>query len=1390
MPVPALLRVERVAHQEKSSRRTPSRVKSHKFRAQDFVRKRKNETLTDHYTVGKLLGEGQFGEVFIGTVKQSNGGKGDNRAIKRIQKELLTEEDHDEVFNEFTLLKQMDHPNICKMYEFFEDKENFWFVQELCSGGELLDELERMETFPEAAAALIVKQVLSSVHYCHSQKRVVHRDLKLENILLEEGTQKTEDGGYNLASCKLIDFGLATTFEVDQVLTSPVGSMHYIAPEVLEQSYGYKCDIWSCGVIAYILLCGYAPFDAANDRDMRELIMMGNVSFDDAVWQNNVSQEAKEFVSYLLTYEPEKRPDAGEALQHPWIKNASKIHAEQFKATKSGTDAAVRILTNCRSFEAASKLKQATCAFMASQLVLSGDAADHNSHTNDNADPDNADPNTADPNTAMMIGEIFRAIDLDSDGRISPEELRLGLLDFLGESAGLTVEEADDIFRRMDLSFTGYIDYSEFVVASMGLHDQHEVLLKQAFERLLDKDGSGFISHEKLRKEMEPFYGEDVEEETIQKIIDQADADQDGQISWADFQGMMSRTADFFPPEDARPLSRHKEQLKEVEAVEASTAEQTCSPLEATPVVASAGANEGDAGEKCTTDAESGPLPQLDATAAEAEKFSVDATTKTPPTPGRKVRSSVGPKARLISAMFEKNLEKNREMGFDNFSYTRKQPERKQKRTLPRTRRVNFEELTKKANTQVNFDARAARAGRSKEIEQLTTPGRARERRATIASMFKQEKQDSKRRESRMLELQAVTSQSNATDRRERVRHSLQETNALKVEQTKEQRSAELKTLWYDDIGARKRLFEMWNRPPPSVTPSSAERRASQVQRLTELKRFQTIFDQVDQSGSLKERFARHRPSLATSALPQRSRRGWTKRLSGKSLIESIDGNSKDSSQHSRRGLDRSSSHTALSVLEDLEERLVRMQPAATDGTSARLIEPIRRVNSFDSIADCDECDQRLDGLLDDSTHVRPGPAQAEARVILELPDEKSSAPPRCRVWSYDAPNTRDKKLEHVQHDDRQQGVNTTPNFEQPERGSPWVHEHTNASVSQIQEKRASRLEELQQLLEKTSGGAKSAREQFEENIRANKRAMGGPSRSRSVTVMDEAEAPAVSVSSPKGDKLHSTACSELSGSEMRNSLSLLGPGNLASISCNAGSDSAGGQLGRKQQRRNSTGGFAGIGHVLGTEECDAEDSNRDSITWHKLQESKSAEYEEPEDSVDRGCKSAQDIIRAGSNSLSNIEHLEDDANNRSVVGLHQSGDMSITDLGGKSMNSMFGSVSEIPASPGGMQGMLSPTRQERYERPAPRDPNKQIVTPRNMPRFVSPTTPNKANRAYRVGGKFPRRASASPTMTAPSDSGVTEVQAKFLEISNERAEKALVVESTALADPVTTQAE
>lgn len=171
----------------------------------------------------------------------------------------MVESERVKLLNEIEILKQLDHPNILKLFEFFQDQKRFFLVTEFCNGGELFDKIAEEQYFSETDAAKIIKQILSAVNYCH-QRSIVHRDLKPENILLNRDL--------NDPKITIIDFGTSGVFDPDQKMQQKYGTPYYIAPEVLGNSYDEKCDLWSIGVILYILLCGYPPFNGANDEQI------------------------------------------------------------------------------------------------------------------------------------------------------------------------------------------------------------------------------------------------------------------------------------------------------------------------------------------------------------------------------------------------------------------------------------------------------------------------------------------------------------------------------------------------------------------------------------------------------------------------------------------------------------------------------------------------------------------------------------------------------------------------------------------------------------------------------------------------------------------------------------------------------------------------------------------------------------------------------------------------------------------------------------------------------------------------------------------------------------------------------------------------------------------
>nr|ACH68463.1 calcium/calmodulin dependent protein kinase 2 [Phytophthora sojae] len=283
--------------------------------------------VTDAYTLGKVIGSGSYSVVRESVHKKSK----QKFAIKCIKRSELSEEDDEAIQFEVSILQQMKHPHIMTLEEFFVEPEYYYLVTEFVGGGELFDRIEARD---------LVKILIDAIKYCHDQN-VVHRDLKPENLLL----MSADDD----ASIKLADFGFAKTVTKDDSgLVTTCGTPGYVAPEILEgASYGKPVDIWSIGVITYILLAGYPPFHDDSQPLLFKKIRKGKYYYDSPYW-DNVSTDAKEFISKMLVVDPKNRATAGELLQHKWI---------------TGTDVATvpltSALTELRRFHARKKFKAA-----------------------------------------------------------------------------------------------------------------------------------------------------------------------------------------------------------------------------------------------------------------------------------------------------------------------------------------------------------------------------------------------------------------------------------------------------------------------------------------------------------------------------------------------------------------------------------------------------------------------------------------------------------------------------------------------------------------------------------------------------------------------------------------------------------------------------------------------------------------------------------------------------------------------------------------------------------------------------------------------------------------------------------------------------------------------
>jgi calcium-dependent protein kinase len=265
--------------------------------------------LYSNYELCNYIGKGGFGRVYKVRHKLSN----QYRAMKIIQCKSLSDNISSTINKEINILKNLDHPNIIKVYEFFQSEKYVYIINELCTGGELFDKIVDVKFFSENVASNIMRQLLSAVAYCH-ENGVIHRDLKPENILIENSEEKDKD----FFHIKVIDFGTCEIFKKKK-LTEQIGTSFYIAPEVIKNSYNEKCDLWSCGVILYILLCGSPPFYGKNEKEIFKKIIEGNFTFRHKIW-NKISNEAKNLVLKLLQVNPNKRLSAKEALEDIWFK--------------------------------------------------------------------------------------------------------------------------------------------------------------------------------------------------------------------------------------------------------------------------------------------------------------------------------------------------------------------------------------------------------------------------------------------------------------------------------------------------------------------------------------------------------------------------------------------------------------------------------------------------------------------------------------------------------------------------------------------------------------------------------------------------------------------------------------------------------------------------------------------------------------------------------------------------------------------------------------------------------------------------------------------------------------------------------------------------------------
>jgi len=404
---------------ELNNQQSNNNVQGANFRlSKDQMIKISNEPIQKYYYIISDLGHGSYG--MVKKVKHKH--IGEERAMKIVRKKLDSQ-------NEIDILKKISHPNIISIYEIFEDSKNYYIMSELLEGGELFEEITRHGSFDEYEAANIMKQILNAVNYMHN-KLIVHRDLKPENIMLiSKANSKFE--------IKIIDFGTAKQFEKGSKLSKFIGTSYYIAPEVLSESYDEKCDVWSCGVILYILLSGYPPFNGASNLDIYHAIKYSPPNFSGDEWKE-VSREAIDLIKIMLNKFPQKRFSAEQCMQHKWFSLLNKVEEGGLnKVASKPKFNQLKAINRMSNFVMENRLKQSVLQFISTQFNLKEEE--------------------------RSLRQLFQQFDTEKKGYITYASFYQVLSKYFGENEAKLI--SDKMFENLDLDGSGEISYNEFITA-------------------------------------------------------------------------------------------------------------------------------------------------------------------------------------------------------------------------------------------------------------------------------------------------------------------------------------------------------------------------------------------------------------------------------------------------------------------------------------------------------------------------------------------------------------------------------------------------------------------------------------------------------------------------------------------------------------------------------------------------------------------------------------------------------------------------------------------------------------------------------------------------------------------------------------------------------------
>ena len=442
------------------------------------------EKIDKYYSMIKELGHGSFGHVY----RCQRISTGDVYACKKFVKKLIKNKKG--LKTEIDLLRATDHPNIIKLYDTFEDKNHLYLIMEECSGGELFQRLalnaKNNKLYTEKDAARMMKQILEAVNYLHYHG-VCHRDLKPENILLSSMDECSQ--------LKLIDFGLSKVLKtMDDIMNGAVGTLYYMAPEVILGNYNEKCDVWSCGVILYIMLSGNPPFYAKNEEKLKQKICEMKYNFDAPAF-SKVSEDAKELIRQIFV-ESENRPTISDILNSTWVKeNAPNASCETLNIDWA------RIM----KYSKLNLVQKSVINFRAFHMTTT---------------------------EAQEFIDVFKLIDENSDGVLTIDEIKNGIK-HCKFNFKINEDNIIKLFNDMDIDKNGLINYTEFVSALMdyekSIKQEHLIACFQNY----DEDHSGKISFKEFCKILRPQNEEEKKE--LKELYDRFDDNGDGEIDINEF---------------------------------------------------------------------------------------------------------------------------------------------------------------------------------------------------------------------------------------------------------------------------------------------------------------------------------------------------------------------------------------------------------------------------------------------------------------------------------------------------------------------------------------------------------------------------------------------------------------------------------------------------------------------------------------------------------------------------------------------------------------------------------------------------------------------------------------------------------------------------------------